>query len=176
MWKSTLTTKGVPMGHSYSEMHVTTPHEEYQEKVRLAREQFGFTNYDVDYRHWFVCRHCSCMILQLLVHIPNCVAIDQTAKDNFINMLEAAKYQIIASLCKQACEAETEPETNPWLGRKELLDICIDAEITAFAFDIVMHQLESAGSIAQYHEPVDYGWQMEYRDRKYLLAEPKEQP
>ncbi len=162
------------MGHSYSEMHVTTPHEEYQEKVRQARERFGFTNYDVEYRHWFVCRHCSCMILHPIVHIPHCVAIDQIVKDSFADTVEAAKYQIIASLSKQASEAEVEPETNPWLSRKELLGLCIEAEISAFAFDIAIQQLESAKEICQHHVAHNYGWELQYADRLFILAEPKE--
>ena len=159
------------MGHSYSEMHLPTPNETYKDKVEYSRRKFGFSQMECNYQRWFVCQNCSIFTVTPITHIYYCTALSTEAKQDFMDSLEAAKYQIVASLYKQS----TDTEKDPWLARLTLLDDCTDAEISAFVFDIAICQLESVKEIAQHHKPVNYGWELERNDKLFVLTTPKEQ-
>jgi len=162
--------KETAMGHYYSEMHVTTPHEEYLEKAKRAREILGFFDFEINFKRWFVCHHCSCMILSVTGHIPHCNALDSDTKNTFADQVEAAKYQIVASLAHQAVESESGPR----LERLKLLAECADVGLDAFVFDIALKQLETDREICRYIDPSMILEIRQYRDEVYELAMPKD--
>ncbi len=155
------------MGHYYSEMHVPTPQETYLEKVKQARLELGFKDYDIDYRHWFVCGHCGCMVLLLRTHLQNCQSISKKKRLRFFNSIEAAKYQIIASL---ATKVATNMESDE-LSRSSLLDECTQAGICALAFDMAIGDLKSEHIITNYIDRSLSFEQRQYRDESFIFCE-----
>lgn len=115
------------MGHYRSEMHVPKYQEEYLEKIKRARELFGFLEFDVEHKHLFTCCHCGCVILLLKVHIQTCPGLSNDARVDFFNAVEQTKFTIMTSL-----------QSNPEIERSKLLQDCINLQRTAFEFSLAL--------------------------------------
>lgn len=141
------------MGHYYREMHVDTPHEEFLGKVTRELRELGFTNFDVGHKSCFVCKYCSCLIANVMVHFKACKAIPGKVRRDFKSQLLNTRLAVL----RQLKDFETE--------RLNLLKQC-GAGASAFVLQVVLEGLCGESQISYSQDLTK-----EFSDRVYKLVE-----
>lgn len=139
---------------------------EYQDKLKAALVELGFTCHDFDSpsvggrinRHvCYDCRWCGGLISGLDTHIRVCQAMPHHVQQAVARDVERARELILGRL-KQQMREMTEDELDyvqrcgrgPHVGRLELVKLCEDVGICAYAYDKVERELTEAKQIGNF--------------------------
>lgn len=81
------------MGHYYSEMHVSTPQENWNEALDKSLREMGYRKIEMDFKTFFVCDWCGCLVALLSQHLWKCPAGDKSVEID--RMVDRAKDLIL---------------------------------------------------------------------------------
>ena len=81
------------MGHYYSEMHFPTPQEELNNAFDKSLREMGYRKLQIDFKTFFICDWCGCLVAILGQHLWKCPAGDKSAEVD--RMVDRAKDLIV---------------------------------------------------------------------------------
>lgn len=81
------------MGHYYSEMHVSNPQERWNEALDKSLREMGYRKIEMDFKTYFVCDWCGCLVALLGQHLWKCPAGDKSVEID--RMVDRAKDLIL---------------------------------------------------------------------------------
>lgn len=139
---------------------------EYQDKLKAALVELGFTSHDFDSpsvggrinRHvCYDCHWCGALISGLDTHIKVCVATPSDLQRVIAEDVARAKGIIWNRLADQKDEMTDEDlehlqrcARGPHVDRLELMRLCADADICAYAYDLAERELTEAKLIGNF--------------------------
>lgn len=77
------------MGHYYSEMHVPSPQEKWNEALDKSVRKMGYRKMQIEYKTFYICDWCGCLVTLLGQHPSRCPAGDKSVEiDRMIDRAE----------------------------------------------------------------------------------------
>ena len=125
------------MGHYYSEMHASTPHEIFGYKFEKSLLEMGYHNIEMNYKVFYSCDWCGCLVTNLPTHLAKCSAGDRSIQ--------------IDKMTDQAIEfilAQPEP-----IKLLDLVSLLSEKGVSVYALNCAIESLLSEKKVTRQAEP-----------------------
>lgn len=140
------------MGHYYSEKHVDTPQERWAKALEQSLRDMGYRKIELDFKTFYICDSCGCLIAILGQHLWKCPAGDKSSEID--RMVDRAKDLIL--------------EQPGSIEQMKLVQLASQNRISVYALNCAIEALVVRQKVVRQHS-----FTKQYQD---TMIVPKEEP